>query len=1045
MSQPSACWRLLGEDMPLVSTAKPLKVALLPAAYGQLRLACDGGSFPGGELLLVLSNWPETRHWYLPAQVERGELTARLAGSEAAFDEEERRPMLVWLARRVEGGLEQYPLSGVCPASRFREASRCLYLFDDRDLWGGPGDSFFRGDTLYEAVPHFALTEKKKVSLCVSLLPRSLRYWQQMSYGLQVITAKDGLILLQAQAPEGAPALQGFSLHRLDGSPEGEQFYPAREVEGQVVGSVPMERLPMDGERYALSGVLPAEEGVHYHVPLSVISPKMHQALELATGNRPLRQVEERGCYLELDDLCRITLVAGRCSPLCQTGIPADNLRQALSQGLLPVVGHCAVRDLGGRDWRWRFELPGYRLDREDELLLVGEDTNPERDERMIFPVELVSETAGRSLLSADLSALAGSLQNSRITYWMLTLAIRRGDTYYNMKLRIPQQTIRRRLDTDREYLNYTFAYNAPIGSVPLGDQTVEALICCPRDGYCQIQTGDQLLRYERQLVVRNRKIQLRGTHLRLEVRCPANVPGKWQGFALIHRYKLEADRQVFLCQARRVRRRGDEVWMTADIDLSQFKFSPLYWNIRAVFVGEDGVPRAVRARAQLQGEISQREREVQRRKKQLERMFFSGSYRQDETLAVSLYQTVEGNFSLVCQEYSPYSGLLFRMKERLALILFQLFQKQLLQKHIFLCYEKYCCMAQDNGFYFFQYCMDHNMEEEMNRSIYFVIDKNQPDYRERLLPYQDHVIQFMSLRHMVYILAARLLISSDSKAHAYAWRAKESVILPRVLDNKKLVFLQHGVIALKRVGFYSKGNNAVNLFVTSNQREHDIIVQEMEYPPEDVIITGLARWDVLEDKGLQERHVLVMPTWRNWLEEVSDVVFMASDYYRNYMSLLNDARLARLLEEQDLYLDFYIHPKFREYLSDFTVSNGNRVRMIPFGAEPLNQLIMGCKLLITDYSSVCWDVYYQGKPVLFYQFDVDKYNETTGSYIDMETELFGDRVMTAEDLLSALEQYAKDGFRLPEEYARLRPKMYAYLDHNNSRRTCEEIRKRNW
>ena len=111
---------------------------------------------------------------------------------------------------------------------------------------------------------------------------------------------------------------------------------------------------------------------------------------------------------------------------------------------------------------------------------------------------------------------------------------------------------------------------------------------------------------------------------------------------------------------------------------------------------------------------------------------------------------------------------------------LYYLFRKRLLRKSICLTYEKYCCMAQDNGFYFFQYCMEHNMEQAMNRKIYFVMDKKAADYKN-LLPYRDHVIQFMSLKHMIYILAARLLISSDSKAHAYAWRAKESVILPQV------------------------------------------------------------------------------------------------------------------------------------------------------------------------------------------------------------------------------------------------------------------------
>ena len=144
------------------------------------------------------------------------------------------------------------------------------------------------------------------------------------------------------------------------------------------------------------------------------------------------------------------------------------------------------------------------------------------------------------------------------------------------------------------------------------------------------------------------------------------------------------------------------------------------------------------------------------------------------------------------------------------------------------------------------------------------------------------------------------------------------------------------------------------------------------------------------------------------------------------------------------MYPDVYIHPNGREYIKNFSIS-GDRVALIPFGSQPLNELMMECKLLVTDYSSVCWDVYYQGKPVLFYQFDLEQYNETQGSYIDMETELFGDRATEPEQLFALLEEAAANGFQLKEKYAEMRESMYAYLDHNNSQRTCEEIQKRNW
>ncbi|MCD7754589.1 MAG: CDP-glycerol glycerophosphotransferase family protein [Clostridiales bacterium] len=1043
MAEARPGWRKLENNVAGAIAPKPLGVELLPSDGGRLRMSCRNGTFPEGELLLVLSTWAETEHWYVPAWLEEGVLTADVSGVNEVWDPEDGKPFIVTLAKREGESMTQYPLRARRYLNRLRPKGRCDYFFNDRDLWSDPVDRFCREGEDYEAIPRYLLKEQTAVVVALTVTHRELRYWEQFSYGLELFLIRDGRLLLGARAPENAPALTGFSLHRADGDPRGQRFFPAGKSpsdEGLILGAVELSALPMDGAEYALSGVLTGEDGAQFCVPLSVTGRKAFQAAELLANGAPVAQSEGLGCYFQIDELCRPFFRAAERPLTCQDGPEGMSLREAVEEKRLPVQGHWAIRDLGGQDWQWRFEVPGVPLEEGAELLLTAEN----KGERLYCQVQISSSGSQGCLLTADLTSVPEQLQNSRVVRWDLSLAVRQGTSWQNVLLRCPERTARRKLKTDAPYRNVRCTYGKPLGVIELGEQQVEGVICCPTAGYCKLQTADRIRRYERQVTCRAEQVSLRFGKLRISVHCPEDIPGEWSAIALVHRYRLEVDRKIYLIPAKKVVKRDGEVWMTGEIRLSDFQLEPIWWDVRAAFRGEDGQTYLAFIQAPKQKKEAAKSTWAGRWEK-LERTLFPGSCRQGEDLTVSLYETKAERIALACQEYSPYSGLAFRLKERLALILFRLFRKQLKQKNIFLCFEKFCCMAQDNGFYFFRHCMESGMEEKMHRSIYYVIDKKQPDYQERLLPYQDHVIQFMSLKHMVYILAARLLISTDSRAHAYAWRNKESIILPRVQNTKKIVFLQHGVIAMKRVEIYNKKTNPMNLFVTSNQREHDIVVEHMGYAPEDVIITGLARWDVLKDKGLEERRILVMPTWRNWLEEAPDLVFRASDYYRNYMSLLNDPRLADLLERRDLYLDFYVHPKFREYLHSFTIQEGGRVRLIPFGEEPLNELMMGCKMLVTDYSSVCWDVYYQGKPVLFYQFDVDKYNETTGAYIDLETELFGDRVMTTEALLDKLEEYAENDFRLPEVYAEMRPRMYAYIDEHNSQRICEEIMKRNW
>lgn len=140
----------------------------------------------------------------------------------------------------------------------------------------------------------------------------------------------------------------------------------------------------------------------------------------------------------------------------------------------------------------------------------------------------------------------------------------------------------------------------------------------------------------------------------------------------------------------------------------------------------------------------------------------------------------------------------------------------------------------------------------------------------------------------------------------------------------------------------------------------------------------------------------------------------------------------------------FYIHPKLREFIKNFHTPCP-QIELIPFGKRPLNQLIMECSMLITDYSSVCWDVYYLGKPVLFYQFDLELYEETNGSYIDMKHDLFGDRCTEEKQLIALIKEYTKNNFKEKTIYSNMRKEYFSYHDQNNGKRTYDYIKKQGY
>jgi CDP-glycerol glycerophosphotransferase (TagB/SpsB family) len=465
----------------------------------------------------------------------------------------------------------------------------------------------------------------------------------------------------------------------------------------------------------------------------------------------------------------------------------------------------------------------------------------------------------------------------------------------------------------------------------------------------------------------------------------------------------------------------GRHYKIKAVIDFDKLPLRELYWDFR-ILAMKHGYENEIRAR-------------------------FTGNYwKYNFYLTNRQYSAGEGHMTFPyytkggCLAYlyrpdSPYDVYATKLKEMVASGMYILSKPFFKRRKVWLVYEKFCSMAQDNGYYFFKYCMEELSEEE-KKDIYYVIDKNASDY-DKIKTYDSHIIQFMSLKHILYVLGAVLYIASDSRTHLYAWRCKTSLIRSKI-DKRPIFFLQHGVTALKQVAplFGKHGSSPMTYFATTSQFEQDIVVRYLGYAQSKAPITGFTRWDVLEDTSTDDdRLILTMPTWRSWLEEVSDEEFLASDYYKNYSELIQSERLSKLLDDNNARMIFYIHPKFAGYIKNFKQTKDNIV-IVPFGQEPLNEIMKRCHMLITDYSSVCWDVYYQKKPVIFYQFDYEKYDMAHGSYIDMETELFGRRAVTGDELLEELEKCIESGFELNQKETEDHHHYFEYIDDKNSERT---------
>lgn len=336
---------------------------------------------------------------------------------------------------------------------------------------------------------------------------------------------------------------------------------------------------------------------------------------------------------------------------------------------------------------------------------------------------------------------------------------------------------------------------------------------------------------------------------------------------------------------------------------------------------------------------------------------------------------------------------------------------------------------GQDTGYHFFK----HVRENYPDKNIYYVIDEHSPELKN-VSPF-GNVILFNSKEHIKHILIAERIIGSHHPDYLFPLRTKE---FAKKVKAKK-VFLQHGVMGTKNM-VANYGKNApgfsTDLFLVSSQFEREMIVNDFNYDPNEVVITGLSRFDSLFKNDIAiKRQLLIIPTWREWL--VRDDVFLESEYYQTYRSLVYNKDLHDLAKKYNFDIVFCLHPnmqKFSHYFKDAPV------RIIYQGEIDVQFLLKQSAMMITDYSSVAFDFSFLNKPIIYFQFDRDRFIGKRGSHLDLNNELPGDIVFDISEIIPITKQYAQSNFKMKQENKVKASKFIKYKDLNSSERIYRAI-----
>jgi len=317
---------------------------------------------------------------------------------------------------------------------------------------------------------------------------------------------------------------------------------------------------------------------------------------------------------------------------------------------------------------------------------------------------------------------------------------------------------------------------------------------------------------------------------------------------------------------------------------------------------------------------------------------------------------------------------------------------------------------------------------KKRNIKAYYLCYKLHPQYHQFKKLHGKNIIGFKNIDLLFFTLFFKLL---KTKAILESFRKILNSEFKKIKKNKytQHIFTQHGITFFKDNFIdeknYSKRN--YNKITISNNFEKEIF-KKVGFKDDDFISSGLARWDLLSEKT-KEKSIFVYFTHRFTFWEKDKKNYKDSLYFQNLEKLLKS------LQKLDVKVYVAIHHAVRDWINDFTIPG-----IIFVDEFEIDKIKNKTNLLITDYSSMCFEYMIKDKPVIFYHLDENdkflcEFDLKMQEDIKKKDKLIFNVFGKEKDVLEKVKKYIENGFELEKENKKIAKRFFFH-----KKNICEKI-----
>lgn len=244
-----------------------------------------------------------------------------------------------------------------------------------------------------------------------------------------------------------------------------------------------------------------------------------------------------------------------------------------------------------------------------------------------------------------------------------------------------------------------------------------------------------------------------------------------------------------------------------------------------------------------------------------------------------------------------------------------------------------------------------------------------------------------------------------------------------RLKEGQELCQLWHACGAYKKFG-YSRQNGAEGIrihkgykkytkVITSSEQIRKVYAEAFGISIDKTKATGIPRTDVFFDKFCQESQKDILYKKYPALKEKKVILFAptyrgirAEDAKYDYGKLDFEELYQKLHEEYIFILKWHpaLYNNLKRKKKSLDIVNRHPDFYLDLSDErEVNELLFIADVLITDYSSVIFEYALLGKPVVFFCYDIENYENGRGLYYNIDEYMYGPMVRTQKELIEAV------------------------------------------